>query len=418
MEHHRDLDMHTQYVMLALTNFAEKFSQIDDNKQTFNVIEADGDDDNSLSSFNSTSLSDADDVSLYYDSEDEDDENEPRYFILDHDSPLWGTRDTSSSTPQLFEESFAPIEEINHLSDTEFIDNILKPIMNAYKYCPDCTQEVDYGLFKHAMYSFVVSCLEHCNCNGDMTVDAGRYINWIHLSSGTRPDEQPPSQASIQDQPSVAAVSFQEEDTTSESGDSATSSSQVSVADLWKRIHGLEYENKKCKAALKRKNVEFVDLSEASASKDNSAKRPRLNENEAVSKSMAKVKQEEDHKEDEEEEEETSDGVLVVGTSTTSRVTRASVASTIRQVVKREDPVNGSIRCPDRKCNMIIPFTNGGCNVLTCRGCFGYFCVHCYKPCEENYSTCGCSKRITHDDLVEAQQLRNERSRENPVLLD
>lgn len=131
---------------------------------------------------------------------------------------------------------------------------------------------------------------------------------------------------------------------------------------------------------------------------------------------MMKVKQEEEEVDKQEEEvEETSDEALVVGTRISSRVTRASVTSTIRQVVKREDPVNGSFRCPDRNCNMIIPFADGGCNVLTCRGCFGYYCIHCFEPCEENFSLCSCSKRNTYEKRVEAQEKRNERSRENPI---
>ena len=140
----------------------------------------------------------------------------------------------------------------------------------------------------------------------------------------------------------ISAVSFQEDDTTTEGEDSMTTEVNQDVTALRKIIHELEHKNKALEgdkslltAVLKRKNVEIVDLSADDASNeeagDNSAKRVRLTEDETVSK-MMKVKQEEEEVDKQEEEvEETSDEALVVGTRISSRVTRASVTSTIRK---------------------------------------------------------------------------------------
>ena len=87
-------------------------------------------------------------------------------------------------------------------------------------------------------------------------------------------------------------------------------------------------------------------------------------------------------------------------------------------MVKREDIINGDVRCP--KCSNIVPIEDG-CNMVTCQNHSPYvhFCVHC-KHVNDNgieYVTCGCSKRNTKETRTEAQIVRNNTARQNPVVL-
>ena len=112
----------------------------------------------------------------------------------------------------------------------------------------------------------------------------------------------------------------------------------------------------------------------------------------------AKYSKERDAKDEELDTNDESGDIQLIGHD--NDTLRPTTRSIIRPVVKKEDPVNGFIPCPDRSCNKIISINDKGCNVLTCRNhhpTFLYFCIHCFKPCQDNYSTCGCSKRNTRE---------------------
>lgn len=180
--------------------------------------------------------------------------------------------------------------------------------------------------------------------------------------------------------------------------------------ELLRKIEELKRDKDILSAALKRKNVELVDLNNEAAG-DSPFKRARTEENEAVS-TTDKIKKEA-------VDDETEEVEFVETKASKSRVTRSMVIGTGN--IKREDIVNGDIRCPD--CNKIISFADsGGCNVMTCRNhspAFFYFCIHCKDPCPRGYSTCtSCPKRNTMEARVEAKEMRNRRSRENPEVVE
>jgi histone H3/H4 len=98
--------------------------------------------------------------------------------------------------------------------------------------------------------------------------------------------------------------------------------------------------------------------------------------------------------------------------------------SSIRQVqVKQENIKEGAIKCPDPDCDNIILLSEKGCNLVVCtkhKPHFLYFCAHC-KIRPELFSEslgCDCPKRNTPQDRVMAQEMRNNRARENPEVLE
>ena len=101
---------------------------------------------------------------------------------------------------------------------------------------------------------------------------------------------------------------------------------------------------------------------------------------------------------------------------------RPKTRSTIRPVpVKLEDRKNGNIHCPD--CGNTIFTSEKGCKLVTCTNHqpqFLYFCVHCGTR-QEPFATslkCKCPGRNTPEDRMRAQEMRNKRARENPVVLE
>ena len=109
-----------------------------------------------------------------------------------------------------------------------------------------------------------------------------------------------------------------------------------------------------------------------------------------------------------------------------STVEGARTRSSIRQIqVKQENIKEGAIKCPDPDCDNIILLSEKGCNLAVCTKHkphfhFLYFCVHCKirpEPFSESLG-CDCPKRNTPQDRVMAQEMRNNRARENPEVLE
>lgn len=99
-----------------------------------------------------------------------------------------------------------------------------------------------------------------------------------------------------------------------------------------------------------------------------------------------------------------------------SMVTR----SRVRDVpVKLENIKAGAIKCPD--CNKII-LHNGGCHILKCMNHprWIYFCAHCKRVGEDGSEIirCDCPRGNTQEDRDIAQAMRNQRAKENPIMLE
>ena len=93
---------------------------------------------------------------------------------------------------------------------------------------------------------------------------------------------------------------------------------------------------------------------------------------------------------------------------------------TTNGVLKRENMIDGVHMCP--VCNKNIPVANGGCNIIACRNHspqFVYFFIHCKKVNNNGveYATCDCPARNTKETRVEAQKMRNEKLRANPIVI-
>jgi Ran GTPase-activating protein (RanGAP) involved in mRNA processing and transport len=103
---------------------------------------------------------------------------------------------------------------------------------------------------------------------------------------------------------------------------------------------------------------------------------------------------------------------------TNSRATR----SRVRKVqVKQENIKAGAIKCPDSQCGNII-LHDGGCKRLACTNhCrLLFFCAHCKMIGEEGSEIirCDCPNRNTQADRDLAQEMRNQRSRDNPEVVE
>ena len=110
------------------------------------------------------------------------------------------------------------------------------------------------------------------------------------------------------------------------------------------------------------------------------------------------------------------------GRSRNATNNRASRSRARMVQVKQENIRAGSIKCPDPQCNNII-LHNGGCKLLTCTNHqphYLYFCAHCKKVGEEGSEIirCDCPNRNTQADRDLAQEMRNQRSRENPEVVE
>ena len=110
------------------------------------------------------------------------------------------------------------------------------------------------------------------------------------------------------------------------------------------------------------------------------------------------------------------------GSGNQSANNRASRSRARMVPVKQENIRAGSIKCPDPQCNNII-LHNGGCKRLTCTNHiphYLYFCAHCKKVGEDGSEIirCDCPNRNTQADRDLAQEMRNQRSRENPIIVE
>ena len=134
--------------------------------------------------------------------------------------------------------------------------------------------------------------------------------------------------------------------------------------------------------------------------------------------------QEEEDDDDDEENPEAKrqrTGSGLSRNATNNRASRSRSRAMMVQV-KHENMKEGIIKCPDPQCNKII-LHNGGCKILTCtnhRPRYLYFCAHCKKVGEEGSEIirCECPNRNTQADRDFAQEMRNQRSRENLIRLD
>eukprot|EP00984_Skeletonema_dohrnii_P026955 scaffold16385_cov73-Skeletonema_dohrnii-CCMP3373.AAC.2 len=107
------------------------------------------------------------------------------------------------------------------------------------------------------------------------------------------------------------------------------------------------------------------------------------------------------------------------GNGLTNRATRNRAR---RVQVKHENIKAGKIKCPDPQCNNII-LHDGGCKRLTCtkhQPHYLYFCAHCKMIGEHGSEIiqCDCPNRNTQADRDLAQDMRNQRSRANPEVLE
>ena len=105
--------------------------------------------------------------------------------------------------------------------------------------------------------------------------------------------------------------------------------------------------------------------------------------------------------------------------STNNRVSRSRAK---KAQVKQENIRAGKSKCPDPQCNNII-LHNGGCKRLACtnhRPHYLYFCAHCKEVGDEGSEIirCDCPNRNTQADRDLAQEMRNQRSRENPEVVE
>ena len=108
------------------------------------------------------------------------------------------------------------------------------------------------------------------------------------------------------------------------------------------------------------------------------------------------------------------------GRSRNATNNRASRSRARMVPVKHEDMKGGTIHCP--QCNNTI-LHNGGCKRLTCtnhRPQYLYFCAHCKKVGEEGSEIirCECPNGNTQADRDLAQEMRNQRSREYPEVVE
>ena len=132
-----------------------------------------------------------------------------------------------------------------------------------------------------------------------------------------------------------------------------------------------------------------------------------------------------DQEEENDEEEENPEAKrqrTESGRSRNATNNRASRRRARMVPVKQENIRAGSIKCPDPECNNII-LHNGGCKRLTCTNHmphYLYFCAHCKMVGEEGSEIirCDCPNRNTQADRDLAQEMRNQRSRENPEVVE
>ena len=88
--------------------------------------------------------------------------------------------------------------------------------------------------------------------------------------------------------------------------------------------------------------------------------------------------------------------------------------------VKREDIINGDIKCPHPDCDSMVASAARGCNLTTCTGQahaphFFYFCYHCKKTLANQMPCTDCPSRNNMETRKVAQERRNEKSKNNPV---
>eukprot|EP00985_Skeletonema_marinoi_P000870 scaffold355_cov161-Skeletonema_marinoi.AAC.3 len=127
--------------------------------------------------------------------------------------------------------------------------------------------------------------------------------------------------------------------------------------------------------------------------------------------------------EDEEEEGDPQAKRLRTESGRSNEQSNRANRSKARKIqVKHENIKAGDIKCPDPACGRIISHGNG-CKVLICRNHqpqFLYFCAHCKKIGERGSEIirCDCPYGNTQDDRDVAQEMRNQRSRDNPELVD
>jgi len=95
-----------------------------------------------------------DDDALIYDGSDDDEEiNDDDVYIDEEKYPQ-----NNAYTP-LFDAAYPPVGEISHLTDTQFSEEILVPLIRKVTNCELPTEEGVDGMFKRAMYAFVVATL-------------------------------------------------------------------------------------------------------------------------------------------------------------------------------------------------------------------------------------------------------------------
>ena len=92
--------------------------------------------------------------------------------------------------------------------------------------------------------------------------------------------------------------------------------------------------------------------------------------------------------------------------------------------IKIEKPMDGAIRCPHPDCvreQLGMYVQDRKCNVIMCTNHKSsyFFCYHCKKEIHDGiYSNCDCPKRNTKSDRQKAQELRNKRAEEEPIVVD
>lgn len=95
-----------------------------------------------------------DDDALIYDGSDDDEEiNDDDVYIDEEKYPQ-----NNAYTP-MFDAAYPPVGEISHLTDTQFSEEILVPLIRKVTNCELPTEEGVDGMFKRAMYAFVVATL-------------------------------------------------------------------------------------------------------------------------------------------------------------------------------------------------------------------------------------------------------------------
>lgn len=278
-----------------------------------------------------------------------------------------------------------------------------------------CRSELDLtgnsvDLVKYAMYAYVVSFFE------PRADEINRKVAFVTLkeisTDGSFCLEQMESEMALED----------DLDAHSSEDNLIVDDRDKLLEELKEALAKKDRDNAILTAALKRKNVEIVDLNDeagVSSNNENSTEPPSKRahtEGNAAASTTFRAKEEVSDKTEEEEE------LTVIETAghANGRVTRSMINTA--PTVKNENIVHGDIRCPDRACNKIISFADGrGCNVMTCRHhspSFLYFCIHCKEVATDGYATCECPSRNTMEARKVAQKKRNLRSRQNPEVLE